>query len=124
VDHELVELQNEWRDEVKVLWIASNINESHEFIAGAARARGLPTVLMDREQKVADLYGAETTPHFFVIDRDGNLVYKGAWDDVTFRQRVATQFYVCRVVEALRKDSVPDLTETPAYGCQLVRAYE
>jgi peroxiredoxin len=37
--------------------------------------------LFDETQEVARIFGAERTPHVFVFDRDGNLVYKGALDD-------------------------------------------
>jgi peroxiredoxin len=37
--------------------------------------------LMDSDGKVGRLYGAKTTPHIFIIDPKGVLVYKGAIDD-------------------------------------------
>ncbi len=51
----------------------------------------------------------------------GKLAYQGAWDDITFRQRVATQIYVPRVIEALKQNRIPEVTQTPPYGCALVR---
>ena len=62
-----------------------------------------------------------TTPHIFVLDRDGIVRYRGAVDDVTFRRREASQFFLRDVVEALLKGKVPELSETPAYGCTIVR---
>jgi hypothetical protein len=70
---------------------------------------------------VADIYGAQITPHFFILDSGGKLSYQGAWDDITFRQRKSTQVYVPEVIEALQHDRVPKVTSTPAYGCTLVR---
>ncbi len=87
----------------------------------AARARRLPLVLFDAEHLVADLYEAVTTPHTFIVDREGILRYRGAIDDVTFRQRKATRFYLEEAVEALLDGRVPELQETPAYGCTIVR---
>jgi peroxiredoxin len=124
VDHELTALLNPWKDQVKVLWIASNANESHELIEKVAIERNLPTVLLDTHQVVANLYGAQTTPHFFVVDANGKLRYQGAWDDITFRQRVAKQVYLPQVVEALRYNREPAVTQTPPYGCVLVRFFE
>lgn len=37
--------------------------------------------LMDKSGKVGHMYGAKTTPHMFVIDPDGILRYKGAFDN-------------------------------------------
>jgi hypothetical protein len=91
------------------------------LIQKTATERRLPTVLIDTGQSAADMYGALVTPHFFVMDGTGILRYQGAWDDITFRHRTATQTYVTEVVEALRRDQIPNVTSTPAYGCTLVR---
>jgi peroxiredoxin len=124
VDHELTTFLDPWIDQVKVLWIASNTNESGDLIKKVATDRNIPTVLLDADQQVADLYGAQTTPHFFVIDTSGKLAYQGAWNNVTFRQRVATQVYVPLVIDALRWNLIQEVTQTPPYGCMLVRLPE
>jgi hypothetical protein len=76
---------------------------------------------MDAEHVVADLYEAMSTPHVFVVDRDGILRYRGAVDDVKFRQPKATRFFLEEAVESLLDGRLPTLTETPAYGCAIVR---
>jgi peroxiredoxin len=111
----------QWGQDVELLSIASNRNDSARMVAAAARARRLPSVLIDAEHIVADLYKAVTTPHAFVVDRDGILRYRGAIDDVTFRQRKATRFFLKEAVEVLLTGRLPDLQETPAYGCTIVR---
>ncbi len=121
VDEEIIHYLEAWKDRVKVLWIASNANESLDLVEKTAIERKIPTVLIDAELKVADIYGAQITPHFFILDSGGKLSYQGAWDDITFRQRKATQVYVPLVIEALNHDQVPEVTSTPAYGCTLVR---
>jgi len=47
------------------------------------KAKGAsPTaVLIDADGKVGHLYGAKTTPHMFIIDPRGILIYQGAIDD-------------------------------------------
>ena len=104
-----------------MLSVAANQNESIRMLEEAAKARRLPTVLIDAEHVVADLYEAVTTPHVFVIDREGILRYRGAADDVTFRQRKATRFFLEEAVEALLDGRLPEVAETPAYGCTIVR---
>lgn len=111
----------QWGADVVLLSIASNRNESPELLEDAAKARRLPNVLLDPEQAVADLYQAQTTPHAFVVDRDGILRFRGAVDDVTFRHRRATRFYLEEAVEALLEGRLPALGEAPAYGCTIVR---
>ena len=111
----------QWGAEVELLSIAANRSESAQMVEAASKTRRLPTVLLDAENVVADLYEAQTTPHVFVVDQDGLLRYRGAVDDVTFRQRKATRFYLEEAVEALLEGRVPEIQETRAYGCTIVR---
>lgn len=111
----------QWDGEVEMLSIAANRNEPAQLLEKAAVARRLPNVLIDGDGVVADLYEAATTPHAFVVDRGGLLLYRGAVDDVTFRQRKATRFFLEEAVEALLEDHLPEVQETPAYGCTIVR---
>lgn len=111
----------QWSDDVTMLSIASNRSESAEAVKTAAEARSLPTVLLDADCRVADLFEAQTTPHVFVVDREGILRYRGAVDDVTFRQRMPTRFFLDLAVESLLEGQQPTLTESPAYGCAIVR---
>jgi hypothetical protein len=57
----------------------------------------------------------------FVIDRDGILRYQGAVDDVMFRQKIPTRFYLDEAIEALLARDLPEIQETSAYGCAIVR---
>lgn len=120
-DHDLNRQLEKWDGEVVLLSIAANRNESVQMVAEAAKTRRAATVLLDGQNTVADLYEAVTTPHVFVVDRDGILRYRGAMDNVTFRQRQATRFFLADAVEALLEGRLPDLAETPAYGCAIVR---
>ena len=111
----------QWGKDVELLSIASNRSESISSVEAAVNARRLPRVLLDAEHVVADLYEAVATPHVFVVDRDGILRYRGAVDDVRFRQPKATRFFLEEAVEALLDGHLPALEETPAYGCAIVR---
>lgn len=120
-DNYLVDLLERWNGEVVMLSIASNRNESAQRIEEAAKARRVPLVLMDTEHAVADLYEAVTTPHAFVLDQQGILRYRGAVDNIRFRRREATQFFLTEAVETLLRGELPAVNETPAYGCTIVR---
>ncbi len=110
-----------WGEEVALLPIAANANEPPEMLAEAARRRGLPIVLHDADRAVADMFGAQTTPHVFVVDAEGILRYRGAFDDVTFRQRTVKRHYLKEAVESLLNGSNPEVAEVPPFGCTIVR---
>ena len=110
-----------WGEEVVLLAIASNANESAGALENASCSRGPLTVMKDAGHIVADLYAAQVTPEVFVVDRAGVLRYRGAVDDVSFRQRVPTRFYLEEAVEALLDGRLPTSAEVPAFGCSIVR---
>ena len=110
-----------WGGDVALLSIASNANESDGMLVVVARQRKIPILLRDADQSVADRYEAQTTPHAFVIDRQGILRYQGAVDDVAFRRRVATKFYLKDAVEALLAGQLPEVAEIRPFGCTIVR---
>jgi peroxiredoxin len=120
-DRAIMAMLAQWRDDVTVLSIASNRNEDAAALGQAAKTRRLPTVLLDADCAVADLFEAQATPHVFVIDREGILRYRGAVDNVKFRQRNPSRFFLDEAVEALLEGRLPTVTEEPAYGCAIVR---
>jgi hypothetical protein len=112
-----------WGQDVVLLSIASNANESAEGMENVSRSRGLPIVLKDAGHAVADRYEAQFTPEIFVIDRAGVLRYRGAVDDVSFRQKNPTRSYFEEAVEAVLAGRLPPITEVPAFGCTVVREF-
>ncbi len=120
-DRALMELCSSLGGQVALISVASNRTEPAETIAAVSQSRRLPLVLLDPEHAVADLYAAQTTPEVFIVDRTGVLRYRGAVDDVTFRQRNPSRSYVQEAVEAVLRDELPVMAKTPAYGCAIVR---
>jgi len=120
-DKSLVAFSNRLPGHVMLLPIASNVNEPDKMVNEAIRRRGLRFVLRDAGGGLADLWQAQTTPHAFVIDQSGILRYRGAVDDVTFRKRTSERFHAEEAVEALLGGRLPDVQETPPYGCAIVR---
>ena len=120
-DKVIIPMFGQWQEDAAMLSIASNRGENIQDAKKAAEARRLQTVLLDADCQVADLFEAQTTPHVFVIDREGILRYRGSVDDVTFRQRIPTRFFLNLAVESLLEGHFPKLTESPAYGCTIIR---
>jgi len=77
-------------------------------------------VLHDPDGKVGRMYGAQTTPHMFVIDPDGTLIYAGAIDDqpsVFKRDFASAKNYVVAAVEASMSGGTVTDAVTEPYGC-------
>ncbi len=108
-----------WGESVAWLSIAVDPEEPLDDIRRAVADRGLPVMLRDTHQAIARLYGAQITPHLFVIDREGTLRYQGAFDDVSFRQRKPTRSYLVEVIDELLAGRQPAITSMPPYGCAI-----
>jgi peroxiredoxin len=108
-----------------VVWLAINSTntntaaDSKKFIAEEKLA--YPT-LLDTDGTVGKLYGAKTTPHMFVIDPKGVVIYMGAFDDQPERARASTSDGRNFVDEALTSAMAGRPVGTPvttAYGCSV-----
>ena len=121
VDCEVTKLQS---PNLAQLAIASNSTEPPDLLRQVAKARQLPRLLLDTDHQVADLYNAETTPHFFLVDSQGILRYQGAFDDTSFRNRTPTRAYLREAIEALECGREIEVTETPPFGCSIIRFSE
>ncbi len=121
VDLGLIPLIQQWNGKVHLLQIASNGNEPLEMLQKVAKERGANPILYDFDHKIADLFEATNTPHIYILDAEGILCYEGAYDDIAFRQRVATRNYVQEIVESLRNGAQAQTTRVPPFGCTIVR---
>jgi peroxiredoxin len=79
-------------------------------------------VLLDPQGTVGKLYGAKTTPHMFIINADGVLVYNGAIDDTPSTDlgdiATAKNYVQSALDELLAGKPVSEATSQP-YGCSV-----
>jgi len=76
--------------------------------------------IRDQSGKLGRLFGAQTTPHCFVIGRDGTLAYQGAIDDqsqATQANTPASHNYVKAALAALKAGQSVEKATTQPYGC-------
>lgn len=79
-------------------------------------------VLLDEGGKVGQAYGAKNTPHMFVIDKAGKLVYQGAIDDKRSTNPAdieGARNYVKEALKALHEGNPVEVAETKPYGCSV-----
>jgi len=78
--------------------------------------------ILDPSGTIGRLYGAKTTPHMFVIDPQGRLVYEGALDDQPTPNPASLKIAHNYVSEALEDAMAGKPVPTPVtrpYGCNV-----
>lgn len=115
------------KTESGIVWLAINSGGTGKQGHGAdTNLEGASTygmthpILLDETGDVGHAYGAEKTPHIYLIDPEGTLVYRGAIDNAPFGEVDGGGAYVNHLevaLAALGAGSAVDPAETPAYGC-------
>lgn len=86
----------------------------------ASRKANPTAVLLDPSGAVGKAYGATNTPHMYIVDKAGLLVYAGAIDDRPTTRRADVQGahnYVRAALEDMAAGRAVQTPVTRAYGC-------
>jgi peroxiredoxin len=123
-------LQKEYTAQ-NVVWLSVNSTArgSYDYLEPAALSAkykqwdGAPTaMLMDEAGNVGKAYGARTTPHMYVIDPTGKLVYAGGIDDKRSSNpadvKSAKNFVRAALDESMAGKPVTT-SSAPPYGCSV-----
>jgi len=114
-----------------VVWLAVNSTEkaSSDYLEPAkltawlTERKAVPTaVLMDEEGTVGKSYGARTTPHLYIVNPQGQLIYAGGIDSIPSARPAdiekATNYVKVGLSEALAGKPISAATTQP-YGCSI-----
>ncbi len=114
-----------------VVWLSINSTEkaSSDYLEPAKLTswltdrKAVPTaVLMDEEGTVGRSYGARTTPHLYIVNPQGVLVYAGGIDSIPSARPAdiekATNYVKVGLAEALAGKPISAATTAP-YGCSI-----
>ena len=77
--------------------------------------------VMDRDSKLADAFGASTTPHVFLMNKDFSLIYKGAIDDNVNSSSEVKESWLKDALNATGTNKTIAVTETRNSGCSIKR---
>jgi len=124
------DLQKEWGAR-EVVWLSINSTNaaSSEFKTPAEMAQWMRSqgaaqkaTLIDGTSATGRAYAARTTPHMFVVDPAGNVVYNGAIDDRRSANpadaRTARNYVRAALTEAMAGKAVTVASTSP-YGCSI-----
>ena len=123
-------LQQKYTDQ-GVVWLSivssAKGKQGHVDASGAFREKQQYSskashVLLDSTGEVGRNYGAKTTPHMFVIDEQGKVIYQGAIDSIASADKddiAKAQSYVAMALDEKLAGQEVKITETKAYGCSV-----
>ncbi|HYF16739.1 MAG TPA: thioredoxin family protein [Ramlibacter sp.] len=114
-----------------VVWLAINSTEKGSYdylepgklVSWLKERKAVPTAtLMDEEGAVGKSYGARTTPHLYIVDPQGRLVYAGGIDSIPSSNPAdipkATNYVRQALNEALAGKPI-SAAQTRPYGCSI-----
>lgn len=101
--------------------------QGHVDGAGAkqlnAARNAVPTAtLLDADGKVGKLYGAQTTPHMYIVDPNGVLRYKGGIDSIATARKediAKAENYVKTALSQIAAGQKVANASTRPYGCSV-----
>lgn len=109
-----------------VVWLAVNSayadHPTHKATMKTAKQWGVNhPILNDASGDVGRMYNAKTTPHMFIIDKNGTLVYDGAIDNdrrdnLSGNDKVN---YVDNALAAVTSGKKVSVNTTKPYGCSV-----
>lgn len=105
----------------EVAWLAINSGKTAEAEMNqkAITDWGMEVpVLLDPTGSVGKAYGAKSTPHMFILDGDGEVVYQGALDNAPRGEKDGEYVnYVKQALDEIAAGSQVSMAETQSYGC-------
>ena len=123
-------MQKKYQDKVSWLTIASSAQGKQGYIENISKAQELYTkeqmsalsLLLDSDGSVGNQFAAKTTPHFFIIDPAGKVVYQGGVDSIASANPAdieeADNYVAMALEEALAGKSITQAKTRP-YGCSV-----
>ena len=100
-----------------------NGDDSMEKMQAHAKEKGYSSIpyLVDNNSALANAFGAKTTPHVFLFDKNWKLVYEGAIDDNHESAEKAEQHYLNSALKNLEQGKKIGPNNTKSIGCSIKR---
>jgi peroxiredoxin len=122
-------LQKKYGKDVVWLTVNSTNAQASDYMQPAAISSELKRFdatpadyLMDAPGAAGRAYGAKTTPHMFIIDPQGTVVYNGAIDDkrsTDLGDVKTAKNYVAAALDEMKAGKPVSVASTAPYGCSV-----
>lgn len=112
----------------KVVWLTVNSthpdHQDHESSESLSKTyknwdASFATMLLDPDGKVGKMFDARTTPHMFIIDKEGKLVFAGGIDDDPRGSKSEKINYVDQALTELLGGKAISTSTSRPYGCSV-----
>jgi len=124
-NHTMTDLESKYKSR-GVRWFAINSGAEGKQGFGVDRNKSAAVeygmdypILMDTYGEVGKLYEARTTPHMFVIDGDGALVYAGGIDNDPSIRTLGDVNYVDAALGSVLSGKPVETATSRSYGCSV-----
>jgi peroxiredoxin len=105
---------------INFIGLNSNSTESLEWVKSHAEENYKFPMLIDKDNIIADKWGATATPEIYFFDKDGKLSYHGAIDNDRTGENIKTKFLRTALDEYLGGKAITT-NKTKAFGCTIKR---
>ncbi len=122
-------LQKKYANDVVWLAVNSTAKTAFDYMEPAVVSKELTqfkaapaNYLMDESGSVGISYGARTTPHMYIIDPSGKVVYNGAIDDkrsTNVEDVKGAKNYVAAALDEMKAGKPVTVASTTPYGCNV-----
>lgn len=98
--------------------------DSMEDMKARAKEHGFGSVpyVLDKNSELANAFGARTTPHVFLFNKEMKLVYRGSIDDSNESPSKVKQPWLRNAISAVTAGKPIDPADTKPVGCSIKRA--
>lgn len=123
-------LQKKYSEKM-VIWLSvissASGKQGHVDQAGALKDKKdnksfASDIILDSDGKLGKMFEAKTTPHLFIINKEGVLVYQGAIDDradADIESVPLAKNYISMALDELLSGKKVSIGTTKAYGCSV-----
>jgi peroxiredoxin len=122
--HYKAKTMNDTNDKYKdkdVVWLAINSTAGKKPADNKSAAQSMNVdhpILADTESDVAKAYGAKSTPHMFIIDKNGKIAYEGGIDNDPDGDKGSGRVnYVDKALSEMLDGKPVSEPQTKQYGC-------
>jgi peroxiredoxin len=123
-------IQKKYKNKVKWLTINSSAEGKQGYLGNVSKAKKMyksekmysTALLLDTNGKVGKSYGAKTTPHLFIINPKGIIIYQGAIDSIPSADSsdiVNSKNYVSLALDQALSGKKVRMGKTRPYGCSV-----